>query len=94
MEDYIKSYQFKTDVYEALMTLLESGYPLGVGKRLSPDSCALFAVVAPNKGILFPNMTEDMRDAIVNPTSGLVIYNTDTNKLNLFTTTWEEIQSS
>ena len=93
LETYIKSYQFQTDVYEALVTRLESGYPLGVGKRLSPDSSALFAVTAPNKGILFPNMTSAQRDLIAFPESGLVIYNTATNKLNVFTTAWEEIQS-
>lgn len=93
-QTYIKSAQFQTDVYEAFISKLESGYPLGVGKRLSQDSNALLGVIAPNKGFLFPNMTETMRDSLINPEKGLVIYNTTTDKLNLFTTTWEEITSS
>lgn len=94
LEIYIKSNQFQTDVYEALVAKLESGFPLGVGKRLSPDSSALFSVTASNKGILFPNMTQAQRDTIFSPASGLVIYNTDSAKLNLFTTLWEEITST
>lgn len=93
LQTYIKSSQFQTDVYEAFISKLESGFPLGVGKRLSNDSNALFAVIAPNKGILFPNMTEDMRDSLINPEKGLTIYNIDSDKLNVFTTVWEEITS-
>lgn len=94
LQNYIKSYQFQTDVYEAVISRLESGFPLGVGKRLSHDSCALFGVVAPNKGILFPNMTNTQRDAIINPLPGLVIYNSTDSKLNVFTTIWEQINSA
>lgn len=96
LEDYCfrQNNQFQTDVFEAVQSRLESGDGLGFGKRLSLDTPALIAVYAPNKGILFTNMTEDQRDLIVNPLSGLVIYNTDSNKLNLFTTAWEEITST
>lgn len=93
-QTYIKSSQFQTDVYEAFISKLESGYPLGVGKRLSNDSNALLGIFAPNKGILFPNVTTDMRDAMIAPELGLVIYNSDDNKLNVFTGTWEEITSA
>lgn len=95
LEDYIKSYQFQTDVYEAIVSRLEAGYPLGIGKRLSPDSCALFAVTVPNKGILFPSVTSEQRDLIPNPLPGLVIYNSTDSKLNLFTgSIWEQVTSA
>ena len=94
IQNYIKSYQFQTDVYEALVSRLESGFPLGVGKRLSPDSSALFAVTVPNKGILFPSVTNAQRDLIPNPEPGLVIYNSTDSKLNVFTTIWEQITSA
>lgn len=96
LEEYCfqQNNRFQTDVFEAVQNKLESGEGFGFGKRLSPDTPALVAVYAPNKGILFSNMTEDQRDDIIDPLAGLVIYNTDTNKLNLYTTTWEEITSA
>jgi len=45
------------------------------------------------KGFLPPRMTTVERDAISSPAAGLIIYNTTTNKLNLFTTAWEAVTS-
>lgn len=45
------------------------------------------------QGILPPRMTTTQRDAIVGPVAGLMIYNTTTNKLNVYTTAWEEVTS-
>ena len=39
-------------------------------------------------------MTTVQRDAIPEPILGTQIYNLDTNKLNLYTGAWEEIQSA
>lgn len=41
-----------------------------------------------------PQMTATERDALKNPKAGMVIYNTTTNKLNVYTTTWEAITST
>lgn len=82
IENYLKSNQFRTDVYEAFVGKMENGLPLGIGKRLSQDSAAIFAGVSPNKGFAFPQMTEVQRDAIVAPFGGLVIFNTTQNLLN------------
>jgi len=38
-------------------------------------------------------MTIAQRDAITSPTAGMIIFNTSSNKLNLYTTRWEEISS-
>lgn len=57
-----------------------------VSARLDVDSTT--------KGFLPPRMTEAQRDAIATPAAGLMIYNTTTNKLNVFTTTWEVITSA
>lgn len=48
------------------------------------------------QGVKFPYMDQATRDTIASPAGGLVIYNSDTGKLNLysdFSAAWEEIQS-
>jgi hypothetical protein len=42
----------------------------------------------------FPHLTTAERNAITAPVPGTVIFNTTTNKLNLYTTSWEEIEVS
>lgn len=42
---------------------------------------------------LIQKMTTAERNAIASPQAGLMIYNTDTNKLNVYTTGWEQITS-
>lgn len=45
------------------------------------------------QGVLMPNVTEAERD-LLEPVAGTVVYNTTSNKLNVFTTVWEEITSA
>jgi hypothetical protein len=42
----------------------------------------------------FPHLTTAERNAITAPVPGTVIYNTTTKKLNLYTTSWEEVEAS
>ncbi|MFH1120700.1 MAG: hypothetical protein V1775_12835 [Bacteroidota bacterium] len=42
-----------------------------------PDNSAMLDVKSTNKGILLPRLTLTERDAIVNPATGLMIYQTD-----------------
>jgi len=65
----------------------------GIGIGGEPDACALFEVKSTTKGLLMPRMTTTQRNAIASPVAGLMVYNTTTNKLNVYTTTWEEITS-
>ena len=44
-----------------------------------PDPSAILDVQSNDKGVAFPRMTTDQRNAIVNPTEGLIIYNTDSH---------------
>ena len=55
---------------------------------------AKFGINSTTQGFLPPRMTTTQRDAITSPEAGLMIYNTSTNKLNVFTTVWEQITSS
>ena len=66
---------------------------LGVGTT-SPDASAKLDVASTTQGFLPPRMTTTQRDAISSPVAGLVIYNTTTSKLNVYTTAWEAITSS
>jgi hypothetical protein len=65
---------------------------VGVGTA-SPNASALMDLTSTARGFLPPRMTTTQRDAISTPAAGLIIYNTTTNKLNVFTTTWEVITS-
>jgi hypothetical protein len=49
---------------------------VGIGTTI-PDSSAILEVKSTNKGFLIPRMTTVQRDAIVNPTMGLQIFNLD-----------------
>lgn len=48
------------------------------------ETTAILEAESTSQGALFPRMTEAQRDAIVSPATGLVIYNTDTNTLNVY----------
>lgn len=40
------------------------------------------------------SMSQEQRDKIISPPKGMIIFNDTTNKLNIFTTSWEEITSA
>jgi len=48
------------------------------------DASAKLDIVATDKGLLIPRMTDANRDAIPSPAEGLLIYNTTTNTLQYF----------
>jgi trimeric autotransporter adhesin len=55
---------------------------------------ATLALVSTTQGFLPPKMTSTQRDAIATPPSGLIIFNTTTNKLNVYgAAAWEAITS-
>jgi hypothetical protein len=58
-----------------------------------PDASAQLDVLSTTKGFLPPRMTTTERNAIASPAAGLMIYNTTTAKLNVYTTAWEAITS-
>jgi|GEM_PF-5275286 len=70
-----------------------SGGSLIVGGE-TPHASAKLQADSTTKGFLPPRMTTTQRDAISSPAAGLVIYNTTTAKLNVYTTAWEAITSS
>ncbi|OGI60746.1 hypothetical protein A2641_00375 [Candidatus Nomurabacteria bacterium RIFCSPHIGHO2_01_FULL_37_25] len=66
---------------------------VGIGTT-TPNANAILDVTSTTKAFMPPRMTTTQRDAIASPTAGMVIYNSSTNKLNVYTTTWEAVTSS
>ena len=61
---------------------------VGIGTA-SVAASALLDIVSTTKGMLPPRMTTTQRDAISSPATGLTIYNTTTNQMNLYNgTSW------
>ncbi len=60
----------------------------------SIDDSALLALESTSRGFLPPVMTEAQRDAISSPTEGLIIHNSDTNTLNVYSSgSWTAVGS-
>lgn len=76
-----------------LLTITATGQ-VGIGTA-SPDASAKIEYVSTTQGVLLPRMTTAQRDAIGTPASGLLIYNTTTNKLNFrAAAAWEAVTSA
>jgi hypothetical protein len=69
------------------------GGTVGIGTA-TPNANAILDVSSTTKAFMPPRMTTVERDAIPSPTAGMVIYNTTTNKLNVYTTAWEAVTSA
>lgn len=62
------------------------------GTGALPDSKAMLDVVSTNSGILIPRMTTTQRDAISSPPNSLQIYNTVTNRLEVYSNgSWQSV---
>ena len=68
-----------------LLLLVSSGVygQRGIGTN-TPDKAAILELASTSKGFLPPRMTTAERDGISTPATGLVIYNTTTNCVQLF----------
>ncbi|HHG84292.1 MAG TPA: hypothetical protein ENJ82_06040 [Bacteroidetes bacterium] len=76
-------------------TLLNTSQGVAINLSNSlPGNSALLDVSADDKGILIPRMNTSQRDNISNPANGLIVYNTDDDCINYFTTTWKNICGS
>jgi hypothetical protein len=66
------------------------GGQVGISQT-SPNASAQLDVTSTTRGFLPPRMTTTQRDAISSPAAGLVIYNTTTSKLQVYTTSWTDL---
>ena len=56
---------------------------LGIGTT-TPSTTSALDITSTTKGLLIPRMTTVQRDAIGSPATGLQVYNTTTNDLNIY----------
>lgn len=60
-----------------------------------PDNAAMLDVKSSDLGILFPRLSDDARNAIPSPVTGLLLYNISSNLLNYFNgSEWFQLESS
>lgn len=75
-----KRMTFRTIVMAVFLTIsiLVNGQSISInGDGSAPDVSAMLDVVATDKGLLIPRMTEAQKNAITNPATSLIIYQTD-----------------
>lgn len=62
---------------------------------ISNQNSTILELSSTSRGFLPPRMSTTFRNLIVTPPAGLMIYNTTTNKLNVYNgTSWEQVTSS
>jgi hypothetical protein len=66
-----------------LMVLHGLKMNVGIG-TIDPEVSSIFDCTSTTQGFLPPRMTEVQRDAIGSPATGLVVYNTNTNALDMY----------
>jgi len=68
---------------------------IGIGTT-SPNSSALLEISSQTQGVLTPRMTTAQREAINSPANGLLVFDTDLNSFEYYstsTTSWEKMSS-
>jgi hypothetical protein len=65
---------------------------LSVGTTV-PDTAAIVDFTSTTKGVKFPVMTTTQRNAISGPSEGLLVYNTTTDAVNVYTTSWRALNA-
>ena len=76
----------------ATRMVIDGSGNMGIGTT-TPSAKSIMDLTSTTKGFLPPRMTTAQRDAITSVPAGLMIYNTTTNKLNVYTTAWEAVTS-
>ena len=74
-------------------TRLNASTDASIGFAGGAAASSVLECQSTTKGFLPPRMTTTQRNAIASPAEGLMIYNTTTAKLNVYTTAWEAITS-
>ncbi len=84
------SFLWGTNTYPLFDTIMSlSGTGQLALSASAPVASAKLQVDSTTQGVLFPRMTTTQRDAILTPATGLMIYNTTTNKANVYNgTAW------
>ncbi len=68
------------------------GVAINATGSVNANASAMLDIASTTKGVLIPRMSDVNRNAIPSPATGLLIYNTTTNKLNYYKNTgWYEL---
>lgn len=86
---YTLSSDYKNNqIKKTFLTILVLVYSLGQAQigigTTTPNASAILDITSTSKGLLLPRLTTAQRDAIASPVSGLMVFNTTTNKVNIF----------
>lgn len=74
--------------------LFDNGARIGLGNT-APDASAIMDISSTDKGILIPRMTYTQQQAINNAANGLMVFNTTSNCLDIFSDgAWQSIYCS
>lgn len=85
--------EFSSNDGSVIMSLRDDGH-IGIGTN-SMGASTIFEISSTEKGAVFSRMTEAQRDLISDPEASMLIYNTSTNKYNMYNgVSWEEITSA
>jgi hypothetical protein len=87
----------QTTTGTSLLADIQAIGPVQIGNptHIAANSKAVLELISTTKGFLPPRMTGTERDAISSPTTGLLVYNTSTNKMNVYNgSSWVEVGSS
>jgi hypothetical protein len=85
------SHLFNTFTSGYVTQLQVKGAQVSVGTT-SPNASAKFQVDSTTTGFLPPRMTTTQKNAIASPASGLILYDSTTNKLQCYNgSTWNDL---
>lgn len=83
-----------TNVLNIVSTSGQGSVCINKGASQNPVASATLELVSTSRGFLPTRMTTAQKNAISSPATGLIVYDTDLNKLCIYTTAWETITSA
>jgi hypothetical protein len=82
LADCIELYYVSSGISNISNAMIVSGSSVGIGE--TPVSSAILDVASTTQGFVEPRMTAAQRNAITSPVAGLQVYDTSTNKLQVY----------
>ena len=80
-KDYVVKFTGNNSIGNS--SIFDNGTNVGINTA-TPNSTALLELASANSGVLIPRLTTTQRNAISNPATGLMIYNTSSNCFNFY----------